>query len=189
MSTWQQKENLIREKRIIDATRKNYLGPTGKFGAIVKVYGVPIIRQSHGSDSNYLTEDDFTYEEYERTQSGQNGPLVFRDEIPEFDDDSPMMEGLMFDGLNRGLHLEIKHWFETNKISVHYKGYIVYQEDLGELECFVPNKEWEDHIAKLYKSAKPRVGEMKKDEKEAYLKKVESKKASFFERLKRLWGF
>jgi len=35
------KENIIREKRTLEATKKNLMGPSGKFGVILQVFGTP----------------------------------------------------------------------------------------------------------------------------------------------------
>jgi len=115
---WSQKEKVIREKRTIEATGKNFMGITGKMGTIAKVLGSPIIRQGSGMmDVSYM-EDPFEVIESERekTMSGQDGPEMWRDEIQEMDDAATQDEGWVFDGLSRGMHLEIKFWHHIEKL-------------------------------------------------------------------------
>ena len=155
--SWKQKENAIRDKRTIEATKKNFMGPSGKLGVIAMVLGSPIIRQGTGLwDVNYLEDpyEDFSDIEFETTTSNQKGPLAWKDEILEMGDDFTEEEGHVFDGLSRGMHLDIKYWHVNHKLEVTYRGYLVYKEIGGELDSYAPFPEWEDMIGRLYKSAK-----------------------------------
>lgn len=183
-------ENAIREKRTIDAVKKNYMGPTGKFAIILQIFGTEIIRQGGALTSgNYLEyEDDDVYEEYESTVSGQPGPLMYRDEILETDD-VISEEGLLFDGLSRGMHLEIIFWSNENELIVNYKGNKVYHEVVGELYGYCPDEEWEQYIDKLYSVAKNKFKIIQSLEEEEMKKKIEVKKESLIEKLKNKWGF
>lgn len=183
-------ENAIREKRTIEATKKNIMGPAGKFGIILHAYGTEIMRQGSGlMDVAYLDDpyDDFTYTEHSPTLSG-GGPVSYRDEILDASGDSVYEEGLLFDGLGRGLHLEIVYWYANNEITVSYKGYTVYKEIAGELESYAPFPDWEDLVDRLYRTAREKVKKMKVDEEAAISEQIQRKKQSFWQYLRYKWG-
>lgn len=188
-SNWSQQEKVIREKRTIEATHKNLMGITGKIGVIVKTLGYPVVRQGSTSDISFLEDPyDFVDTEYETTASGQQGPEVWRDEILEMGDAFSQEEGLVFDGLNRGMHLEIKFWHHNQKLEVSYKGYEVYKEIAGELHIYAPFDEWETLINRLYKIAKEESKRSRKYEEVELGKEIQRKKESFWRRLQRRWG-
>lgn len=185
-------ENAIKEKRTIEATKKNLMGQTGKFASILQVFGEKIIRQGGGiSSGNYLEyehDDDDVFEEYESTLSGQNGPLMYRDEIKEMDDDVAFEEGMLFDGLSMGIHLEIIYWNNDNELIVNYKGNKIFYEVAGELYGYLPDSEWEKYVDKLYIVAKAKLKKMKEIEEEETKKMIEIKKEGLIERLRKKWG-
>jgi hypothetical protein len=186
-----QKENVIREQRTIEATKKNLMGPAGKFGLILQAFGTPVIRQGSGMfDSSYLDDpyEDFTDTEYSPTVSGQNGPVSYRDEIALADMENIHNEGLLFDGLSRGMHLEIVYWQTESKLQVSYKGYPVYIEIAGELETYAPFDDWENLIERLAKAAKEKLKTIKKAQEEEISEKIQEKKKSFFQNLRLRWG-
>lgn len=188
---WEQKERVVREKRTIEATKKNLMGPAGKLGVIVRSLGNPIIRQGTGLfDADFLEDpyDDFTDEVFETTVSGQDGPLVNRDEIQELSDDFIQHEGYIFDGLSRGMHMEIQYHSVNHKLTVTYKGYLVYKEVAGELESFAPQEEWEMLIEKLYTVAKKQEKVLKKQRDLEITEKVQERKTTFWNRMKQRWG-
>lgn len=189
--TWRQQEAVIREKRTIEAMKKNYMGPTGKFGIIAKYMGQPVIKQGGSMyDTSYLEDpyEDKSNEEYETTLSGQEGPLMYRDEIAEGDDHLINLEGYVFDGLSSGIHMDITYWIDSSRLNVNYKGYVAYKEIAGELEAFHPLQEWEDLIERLYLVAKKRMKKTKAKEEEAMVEQVEEVKKGFLYRLRKLWG-
>src|SRR4051812_28705772 len=107
------KENVIREKRTIRAAKENLMGPSGKLGIILQAFGSPIIRQGSGLvDTNFLQNpfEEGPHTEYQPTISGQDGPVSYHDEILDAKDEYTYNEGLHFDGLSRGMHLEIVYW-------------------------------------------------------------------------------
>jgi hypothetical protein len=184
-------ENVIREQRTIEATKKNFMGAAGKFGTILHAYGSPIFRQGSSlMDVRHLDDPyaDFVDTEYSSTMSGQRGPLVSRDEILELDDDFVQQQGLLFDGLSRGIHLEIVYWHDTNEIKVHYRGFLVYREVGGELGAYAPFKEWEDATERLYRAAKEKMKKITKQEAEWDEELAEVKKRSYFQELRMRWG-
>lgn len=186
-----QQEAAIREKRTIEATKKNLMGITGKFGTILKAFGHPIIRQgSTLSSVGYLDDPygDSTFAEYETTASGQAGPVAYRDELLEFDDDGLRESGLLFDGLSRGMHLEVIYWHDENSLTVTYKGYPVYREVAGELEGYAPFDDWENLIDRLFRAAKERLKQIQEQEKQRIREALSAKKRSFLQALRLRWG-
>jgi hypothetical protein len=166
-------EKVIREKRIIEATKKNMMGTSGKLGMIARHLGHPMIQQGF---------IDF-FEEME--------------EIQESDGAHCQQIGWVFDGLPWGMHLEIQlnadvmngEIIDYQSMKVYYKGYEVYKEESGELETYAPFDDWESLIDKLYKNA------LRKQEKEhdelfpIMEQRNDMAKKSFFQRLRYKWGF
>jgi len=197
--SWSQKEKVIREKRTIEATKKNIMGPSGKIGIIVRALGSPIMAQgSTYVDTHYLEDpyEDFSDMKFETTASGQDGPIAWRGEILEDEggagaihEENPNFLGYVFDGLSRGIHLEIQYMRHEHTMKVHYKGYEVYKEVAGELDAYAPFPEWEDVIVRLYKSAKEKYKDIKDQEHAEFAEVVERKKATFWNRIRTRWGF
>jgi hypothetical protein len=186
-----QKEKVIREKRTIKATKKNLMGISGKIGLVAMTLGHPIMRQGSGiMDVSFLEDpyEDYSDTEYESTASGQPGPQAWKDEIKQADDDLVYEEGYVFDGLSRGMHLDIKYMYHNQRIEVTYKGYQVYKEIAGELFAYSPSKEWEDKIERLYKIAKVEAKQNKRFMEVQLGQEIERKKASFWERMRTRWG-
>lgn len=184
-------ENPIREKRTIEATKKNLMGVTGKFGVILQAFGTPIVRQGTSyTDTAFLMDpyENDIYEEFETTASGQQGPSRYRDEIRTADFDNAYNEGLIFDGLSRGIHLEITYWQADSHLKVLYKGYPVYVEIAGELEGYAPFQEWEDIIEKLYKTAKEKAKKDKEIKEKEFAEKIQKRKNDFWQNLRMRWG-
>lgn len=185
-----QKENVIREKRTIEANKKNLMGPSGKFGIILQAFGTPVIRQGSSLMDQSFLDDPFGDDvetEYAPTLSG-GGPVTYRDEILTSSNDYVYNEGLMFDGLSRGMHLEIVYWHAESKLKVSYKGYPVYLEVAGELEGYAPFNEWEQMIDKLYRVAKDRIKVIKQEQEDELAEKVQYKKKAFWQNLRLKWG-
>ena len=196
--SWEQKEKVIKEKRTTLAVSRNLFGPTGKISIILKALGDPIMNEGGTYyDVHYLEDpfEDYSHVEYEKTASGQNGPVSWKDELLEGEgagsahNDNPNYIGSVFDGLSRGIHIEIQSNREMHSLTVHYKGYEVYKEVTGELEAYAPDEEWESQIDKLYKTAKQKHREIKDQDHEDFSNVLERKKANFWDRLKRRWGF
>tara|TARA_Y100000034_G_scaffold135232_1_gene206267 strand:+ start:2268 stop:2843 length:576 start_codon:yes stop_codon:yes gene_type:complete len=189
--SWQQKENAIREKRTILATRNNLMGPSGKLGVIVMTLGSPIVRQSGvDMDVTFLEDpyEDSSDTEFANTASEQQGPVAWKDEIIEGTDDMVHEEGFVFDGLSRGMHIEIKYWHLNHRLEVNYRGYDVYKESGGELFAYAPFPEWEEMIGRLYKAAKPKAKERKGLREVEIGQAIERRKESFWKRLRSRWG-
>ena len=169
----------IKDIRIVEATTKNYMGQSGKLVSICRLLG----RQSHrqyetdgGIGSTYvnLTGREEEFEEEEAL------PVIYG---------SSSLVGYIFQGQSRGMPLEIKFTEETNKITVHFKHNVVYEEEENDLLCYVPNEEWEKRIEKLYNECLPLIEEeIAKNKKEMKTIK-EQEKVSLLQRLKNTWGF
>ena len=91
-------ENQIKEKRTIEASKKNMMGKNGKLGMILKHFGETIVSQE-GMFSDVSYFDHFWEDGEEDDESMQT-----------FEEGSLSRDvGSFFDGLSRGMHLEIKY--------------------------------------------------------------------------------
>ncbi len=186
-----QREKAIKEQRTNEAMKKRLLGPTGKLGSILKAFGTSIIRQSSGLyDSTYMEDpyDNYYDVEYSPTLSGQQGPISHRYELGMMDDFQAYEEGLTFDGLSRGMHIDITYWYSENRLTVTHRGFMVFNEIAGDLDCYVPNEAWESQVDKLFETAKGRLKVLKEEQDLANLVQAGKNKASFIENLRRRWG-
>jgi len=96
--------------------------------------------------------------------------------------------GWHFDGLGRGMHLEIKYDDHTTEFMVSHKGYTVYKEIKGEIVSYAPNEEWEGWIDTLYKTAKEMRRREKEEEFDKQVRNTEAQKASWWRDIKSRWG-
>lgn len=113
------------------------------------------------------------------------------EEWSEMDDPVPYGTrtiGWHFDGLSRGMHMEIKYDDSTTEFSVLYKGYIVYKEVKGELAAYVPIPEWEGWIDRLHKSARDVQRKLKEEEFESQMKSSEKAKSNWLRDMASKWG-
>lgn len=187
------KEKVIKEKRTLEATKKNLMGAGGKLGYICKILGHSITRQGSAyTDASFL-EDPYSTEqyeaEYEQTMGEDNlGPMVDPGRILDYEGDFVYDEGKCFDGLKWGMHLEIINNFAEKKITVTHRGYLVYEEIAGDLAAYSPSDEWEAMVERLYRVARDRAKKdepMRLAEMEAL---VTEKKKTFLQRLRERWG-
>lgn len=170
------KEKRIKEQRLIEAAEKNFLGASGKLGSICRYLGDEIKGVGGTLYDSY---------EYDFDSWGEEDP----DELPTAGIDDPVYKmGYLFDGLNRGMHLEIKYLAYEKKLTCHYKGYEVYREIEGDLKAYAPFSEWETLIDKLYKitqtTARAKKKQLAKDEKAEKLTHA----AGFLQKLRERWG-
>jgi hypothetical protein len=173
---FEEKEKIIKEKRLAEVVDKDFLGLSGKFGCILRHLGHPVVEQGSSWITNSPPIDVWA--------------IPGEEEIPTLDRyESTTEVGRFFDGLPYGMHLEIKYTEEEKTLTVYYKGYMVYCEEASDLKCFVPHKEWEELIERLYRIAKKEEPQYKEDA--ALEKKMEDKrdKLNFLEKLKKEWGF
>ena len=208
MSSAEEFEDKIREKRILEATKKGLMGQNGKIGIVLKSFGQPIISQSEGGyyvDSNYIDLDGV--DDYKKPLEDISDPVELMRNIqimglegttrPDSKEWSEMPDpkfygtdniGLHFDGLSRGMHLEIKYEELSSELVVYYKGYIVYKEIKGELLSYAPYDQWEKWIESLYKSAKEKQRKIKEEEFQEGIKQNEKLKNDWFTNMRNKWG-
>jgi len=202
-------ENKIREQRILEATKKGLMGQNGKIAIVLRMMGQPIISQSEGGyyvDSNYV--DLYGFDNKQKDLSDISDSIELMKSIPIMDiqgskrPDSnewttdmpdPINYGLdtigfHFDGLSRGMHLEIKYEENTSELIVYYKGQIVYKEIKGELLGYAPIGDWEKWIEILYKTAKEKQRNTKEKEFEESIKENEKEKKYWWDKIKTRWG-
>lgn len=166
-------EQRIKEQRMIEATRKGYMGLNGKLGVILCYMGQPI--KGHHSPLYEVSYLDTPYPEDD-------------EEIGYFEEEELVSDvGYVFDGLSRGVHLEIK--YIDNVLSVSYKGFNVYIESSGDLECFVPHPDWEQHIDRFYVIAAKLQREDKRIIRIDNSEKKEAKHKGWLQEMWRKWGF
>lgn len=167
-------EARIIEQRTNEATKKNYLGMEGKIYRIAKYLGFEIIK-----DSGYSETLDF------------DGMFDDPDpnHIPILDENTVSYNiGFSYDGLKYGNNIEIvcNDYEQTTK--VYYKGYLVYHEEQGALQAFVPLKEWENLIEDLYKKVedkiKQKIETIKKEEEQVVAELAQHE----LQKLRRKWG-
>jgi hypothetical protein len=169
----------IKEQRLIQATQKGLTGLDGKIGTIVKNMGEPIINHTGGSLECFAMESSFLEDPYE---------LEDDEEMPIYDEDQPRRIGMFFDGLSRGMHIEIKYLADINELTVNYKGYLVYAEEVGELVCYVPSPEWESKIEQLFLIARKKEAIHRKEDIQEQKEEAMREKLSFLEKIKLRWG-
>lgn len=167
-------EEKIKEQRSIEATKKDLMGSDGKLMKILKWLGEPIKSEGAGMwHVNYM-EDFYQTDE---------------DEIPTLDEEAEIyISGYLFSGLSRGMQLELMFIEDQKELTVHYEGYLVYQEVSGNLTAYVPSNEWEDKINTLYVMANKRRAKELKVEKEIRRQEIDKRKNSWLETLRERWG-
>jgi len=193
----------IQEQRTIEATKNNLMGFNGKLGCIAKNLGDPIIAEHSGGQyfssnemTDYLNLDQdeeeqirsvhFTMGGHTLEEPGDVDPTWSRKLNKEYSNTEHL--GWFFDGLGRGIHLEIKCISEEGKITVNFKGFLVYEETAGELSSYNPNGDWQKHIDKLYEVAKTKERKTKNEEKKISQEASLKKKTSWLKELRDKWG-
>jgi len=177
----------------------------GKFGIILQGLGQPIIAQGGGSLYAMIEDPDEMHEEKELGGT----PEEMQGQIPYFDSQtgeepfggawrndreyvkepySAHKIGYVFDGLSRGIHVEIKYVIDNNELTVYHKGYLVYREVAGDLLAFAPNDEWEQKVDRLFQSAKKTSNEKSKESQKEKVANAMRKKDSWWQTVKTKWG-
>lgn len=161
MSKKEEIELKIKEQRIVEANKKGLVGFSGKIGTIVKILGSEITYQS------------FDHEVFENQNKDPKNSSELMSSIPTMEMDEVLRPegeewgeigetyfsytrkiGLYFDGLSRGMHMEIKYYEETSELSLTYKGYLAYREVMGEIETYIPDTQWENWVESLFRLSK-----------------------------------
>jgi hypothetical protein len=184
-------EAKIREKRLAEATKKGLTGAAGKIGTVLRMMGETITGQSDmalGSNPRGAEEES------------NDMPVMYMDGVERptgrewADLESPLVDfgtyeiGRHFDGLGRGMHMEIFYKEDSSEMSVYYRGHLVYRESQGELVCYIPNEEWEGWISSLFKVAKKAQREEKEVEFQSKVKEAERSKQSWLRDIASRWG-
>lgn len=205
MSKREEIEEKIREQRIIEANKKGLIGQSGKIGTVLRIMGQPIISQYEGGtfiDSNYINlrgEEILDEEPQNNNELLKKIPIMDAgandrpqtSEWAELEDPSQVSIqtiGWHFDGLDRGMHLEIDYRDASAELSVTYKGYTVYKEVGGEIICYVPHEEWETWIEKLSKNAKDIQRKLKEQEFKSKVEQTEKQKNNWWNSIVEKWG-
>lgn len=193
MSSIRDKERRIKEDRIIQATQKGLIGLDGKFGIIVTNLGQPIIRQSDNDfgmfTTSYLQTEDNDEIKTMDIDGTNDDPQGWewsggKDRIPA----TTSQIGWHFDGLSRGMHLEIWYLPESFELKVTYKGYLVYKDIKSEIQAYAPFPDWEDKIDTLYKIALEKEKNRRNKEKHERIEESNAKKLSWLQKLRLRWG-
>jgi len=170
-------ENQIKEKRTIEASKKNLMGKNGKLGMILKHLGEPIVSQEGlFSDVSYF--DHF----WEDVDEDEESMQTFEEGSLSHD------VGRIWDGLSRGMHLEIQYMENKKELTVYEKGYLVYKESSGELLCYFPKESWEEKINQLYDSSKYMEKSKRKKDDKKINKEAERAKQSWLWKIRDKWG-
>lgn len=205
------KEKKIKEQRTIEATRKGMMGFGGKLGVIVRHMGQPITMHNEGGiyqDTRYLDDPWKLPEESDPWELNAGSPEEVQRQIPYMGSELEEPEGdgwregrephlnhvattqigWHFDGLSRGMHIEIKYDGDQKELVALYQGYLVYKEVAGELAAYSPNEEWESKIDSLYAVAKKREQQARKQEKQDKIEEAKAAKEYWWQRIQRKWG-
>jgi hypothetical protein len=195
MASREEIESRIRDQRTAEANRKGLIGQGGKIGTVLKALGSSVVGQT----------EDVAYLNISGSESEQTGSVL--KDMPMMDIEgserpsgsewgeaadavhfSTRVVGRHFDGLGRGMHLEIFYKDESSEMSVYHRGYLVYQEVQGELTCYVPIDEWEEWISSLFKVAKKIQREAKEKEFAEKVSNAAEAKKSWLREIASRWG-
>lgn len=167
------KEQMIREQRTIDAMRNGLMGSEGKLVRIAKAMGEPIYR--HGT-SNF--NQNFLDDPYELPS----------EDLPTMDEEEMSYQiGCHYDGMRRGMHLEVIWQAEFREIKCYYKGRLVYREIAGELDGYAPG-EWEPVVESLYEQTRRRERDERKIQTKTAGIEARREQNEFLEAMKLKWG-
>lgn len=169
-------DKIIREKRTDEALKKNLMGLSGKPALIAAFLGEPIVGQY---SDDYCIDTTGYYEQID----------IEDNELPVLEyDQSLINEGYHFNGLKYGKHIEITCFDYDNLIKIYYKGYKVYEEINGSLECYNPFDEWESIVNYLYNLAEQKGKKMMDQKNQENKEMVINEQKSFFKRMREKWG-
>lgn len=206
-----EQEKKIQEQRTIEATHKGYMGIGGKFGVIMKILGQSIVDMSEGGtvvDTHYMEDPYELPVDTNQIRTHKDlmdsipvmemfdalGNPIQEPDSPEWDSRQDRINytqsqiGYHFDGLGRGMHLEMFYKEEQSTITVHYKGYEVFRETAGILKGFNPLPEWEEWVESLFKAASMKDKKARKTEAEESLEEAVKDRQSWLEKLRLRWG-
>ncbi len=162
------------ENRQVQATLKQL---TPKLMCIVKHLGQKIMGNEGVGEGLHVTPYDsgIPYLDNEEQQ------------LPTAEDE-PYAIGYIYNGLSIGHNLEIRYLTDDRDLRASYNGYTVYREIEGEIEGYVPNETWENVVDRLYKRAKEKEEQAKKDEKIEKKNTLLKDAKKFLDKLRETWG-
>lgn len=200
------KERRIVEERTNEAYKKNLIGWNGKIGVVLRHLGEPIIGQSQGMTNDGGRSANMLEDYYD---SGYDIPEDYIETMEMLDANGDPIEspydggfseaksrlhynidniGYYFQLMQNKLNLEMKFMIETKEMIVNYQGNLVFREKMGELSCFVPSKEWEEPLDKLYKKALKKEKLEKEEAQVVRDKKVKKEKENWLKDMAKFWG-
>ncbi len=155
--------------------RNGLMGGEGKLARIAKTFGEPMVRQGSAN--------------FEQTFLPDFDEIPDENAIPYFDEEEVThLIGWQYDGLRRGLHLEISWNEETRDLKASWKGYLVYREVGNELDGYVPNPEWEKIVDELYEAAKKKERTNRKEQAKVVNREARREQSEFLQEMRLKWG-
>ena len=188
-------EAVIKEQRTLEATKKKLMGSEGKLGVILKQLGQPIV--SHDMGGGMYSQRFLDPYEIEEEDESLPTMSLGEEATPEgwewsMPKDADLVScrqiGWHFDGLSRGMHIEIKYDDISKVLTLHYKGHLVFEETTGDLTAYVPHPDWEDMINRLYAVAEPLKYDKEIEEREEQKELIRKAKKGFLQKLRERWG-
>lgn len=174
------KSDRIKEERTSRALSRGIMGLAGKLACIANFLGSKIVSETadfHSENPMFDVWDMQSSDEYDHKRIHDGDETACSRDI-----------GFIFDGLSRGMHLEIKYMFSDKSLSVYHNGIKVYLEIGGDLQMYAPTQEWESMIDRLFVVAKAKADVHKKEE-SAQSKVISNRnKLEFLDRLRLQWG-
>lgn len=165
-------EEKIIEQRTAEAIQKNLMGQNGKLYLIAKFLGHAITKQSEGS---HILEYD----------AWEDDP----DLIPTLPEDASSYDtGYFFDGLSRGLHLEIVCNDYEGTIKLSYNGYPYYHEENNGLLRYRPDTNLEKIIDSLYSVVEDKIRIKYQEMKRQEMKEAPALENLELQKLREKWG-
>lgn len=155
---------------------------TSKMKHIVKYLGEELVGLGFG------TTGDISIESYDR--GIQYEEIESEDGIPTMDgSEGSHVISYFFDGLSRGMNLQIYYDPNDESVKATYHGILVYLELQGTIQTYVPHSSWESHVNSLFQVAEKtakikeaQIAEEKKEEAKSQMHKV-------WDYLRTNWGF
>lgn len=167
------KEQMIREHRTVEAMKNGLIGSEGKLARVAKAMGRPLYRQGGGNFEQTFLEDPYD---------------LPGDDLPVMDEEEMSYQiGWHFDGMSRGLHMEILWKPDHREVKCCWKGNVVYKEVGGELDGYAPG-EWEIELDKIFEQTKRTERKDRKEKSKEIGSEAKRKQKEFLDAMKLKWG-
>lgn len=168
------KEQMIREHRTIEAMRNGLMGSEGKLARVARTMGQPIYRQGGGTFEQTYLDDPYD--------------LPDENSLPVMDEEEMSYQvGWHFDGMSRGIHMEILWKADHREVKCYWKGNLVYKEIGGDLDGYAPG-EWEAELEKLSEQTKKTERQDRKEKSKVAGIEAKQKQKEFLDAMKLKWG-